>query len=117
MNTLQSTLQQERQFVAQLPADIPLPEFDMFQRVQWQGYGLNATATGHVIGLYWVDDNSALMSQIAPGWHYLVSRIFGVTDARVVLNSNYEHETMHRFQLTFIAPVPILLLCDVPDRL
>ncbi|MEM6437474.1 MAG: hypothetical protein AAF773_27005 [Cyanobacteria bacterium P01_D01_bin.115] len=102
MNTLQSTLREGRQFVVQLPGDIPLPQFDMFQRVQWQGYGLNATATGHIIGLYWVDDNSALMSQIAPGWHYLVSRIFGVTDARVVLNSNCEHEMLAEAKLSAI---------------
>ncbi|MEO1208548.1 MAG: hypothetical protein AAFX78_03315 [Cyanobacteria bacterium J06638_20] len=107
MNSLRSTLQTGRQFVAQVPTGIPLPQFDFFQRVSWQGYGLNTTATGHVIGLYWVDDNTALMVQTDPGWHYLVSRIFGVTDTRVVLNSNYEHEMLSEADLSAIEGVMV----------
>ncbi|MEM6432238.1 MAG: hypothetical protein AAF773_00045 [Cyanobacteria bacterium P01_D01_bin.115] len=76
----------------QIPADIPLPDFDLFQPVQWDDY--RGTATGTVIGMYWVDHNTALMAQIEPGWHYMVSRIFGVTDTRVVLKSSWEHEML-----------------------
>ncbi|MEM6432262.1 MAG: hypothetical protein AAF773_00165 [Cyanobacteria bacterium P01_D01_bin.115] len=105
MNSLQSTLREGRQFVVQLPAGMPLPEFDMFQPVQWQGYGRNAAATGTVIGMYWVDHNTALLAQIAPGWHYMVSRIFGVTDTRVVLKSSWEHEMLAEEKLSAIEGV------------
>ena len=86
----------------QIPADIPLPDFDLFQPVSWQGYGRNAAATGTVIGMYWVDHNTALLAQIAPGRHYMVSRIFVVTDNRVVLKSNWEHEMLAEEKLSAI---------------
>ena len=98
MNSLSSTLQQGRQFVVQLPADAPLPQFDFFQRVTWRGYG--SQPEGTVIGVRWVDHNTALMEHIEPGWHYQVSRIYGVTDARKILEFGSEQIPLSESKLS-----------------
>ncbi|MGD1941899.1 MAG: hypothetical protein ACFB0G_11360 [Leptolyngbyaceae cyanobacterium] len=100
MNSLQSTLREGRQFVFQVPADAPLPQFDMFQRVTWRGYG--GDVKGTIIGLYWVDDSTALMEHIAPGWHYQVSRIYGVTDVRKILERGSEQTPLSESKLSAV---------------
>ena len=77
----------------QLPDNIPQPQFELFQPVQWEDY--HETEAGHVIGRYFIDNNTALMEdRVAPGWHYMVSRIYGVTDVEQLVDANPELEML-----------------------
>ncbi|NEQ45590.1 MAG: hypothetical protein F6K00_19425 [Leptolyngbya sp. SIOISBB] len=105
MNTLQSTLREGRQIITQLPPGMPLPAFDLFQPVRWEDY--RGTTKGHVVGRYWIDVNTAVLElgRVEPGWHYQVSRVYGVTDLKELIGANPEQVMLPESDLTALEGV------------
>lgn len=77
-----------QQIVLQLTPNMPKPEFKLFENVCWPSYN-GKPQRGYVIGIYWIDDSTALLERIDPGWHYIVSYIYGMTDANKILRTDH----------------------------
>lgn len=77
------------QFTIVIPGDMTRPKYAPGDQVTWQR--LNVTFTGVIVGLLWVDDTTAVMEQITPGWHYAVSQVYGVSDATTLIGVDGTH--------------------------
>ena len=85
-----TTTTKNRQIVIQLPEGMPVLKFEMFQKVYWTDRNGNSDA-GHIIGWEFVDRNTALILDLDPGWHYSISRIYGMTDAVEIMELEAEY--------------------------
>jgi hypothetical protein len=60
----------EQHILKILTTEPPKPEYEMWAKCEFRY--LNETLIGQIVGMYWVSVRSAFVSQIDPGWHYMV---------------------------------------------
>ena len=91
------TVTTQRQLSIPLPVGIATPKYGLWQRVRHSGYGI--TETGWIIGMQWVDDTTALMEHITPGWHYILSRVYGIAAVKELVAIDSSHVIVSEGQL------------------
>lgn len=87
-------------FTVTLPEGVPEPKFSMWQRTKYQDFGKDCE--GVIVGQYWVDLNSTLVTRIPSGWHYQIDPLFGaetIKELAAIHANRWEQATIHEDDL------------------
>lgn len=66
--------------VMEIPSNVPMPRFRLFQRVRADDYA-GSTYTGTIVGFYWMSSAIAQRLEMDAGWAYHIAPDTGREDA------------------------------------
>ena len=90
-----STTISTKPVILAMPEGVPHPRFHLWERVS-----LGGRRQYTIVGLQWIDHNTAPMECLTPCWHYLLSEIYGITDPRELLGRDPSHRILPEADLT-----------------